>query len=165
MQLSIIIVSWNTKSFLIKCLDSILAYPPDRDYDIWVVDNASRDGTSEHVGESYPMLHLIENSENMGFARGNNQAFQCSKGRYILILNPDTEVKAGLFEILLRFMDTHLEAGAVGPLILNSDYTLQTSSVTVHLVRGLSEKMVSAGGVHPLRTPFFRVLTPFRWGN
>ncbi len=127
-MISIIIVSWNTAWFLENCLASILANPPTSSFEIWVVDNASTDESFRMVREKFPLVNLIENRENVGFARANNQAIQRCAGNYILLLNPDTLVKSGALQALVNFLDQHPEAGAVGARILNPDGSLQTAS-------------------------------------
>ena len=126
--LSIIIVNWNTRDLLAQCLTSLYADVPFASFapfETFVVDNASSDGSAAMVRERFPQVHLIENSENVGFARANNQAIRQSTGRYVLLLNPDTEVQPGALEILVRFMDAHTRVGAAGPQLLNPDGTLQ----------------------------------------
>jgi N-acetylglucosaminyl-diphospho-decaprenol L-rhamnosyltransferase len=127
-MISIIIVSWNTVRFLENCLASILVGPPTSPLEIWVVDNASTDGTPRLVREKFPQVHLIRNRENKGFARANNQAIQRCAGKYVLLLNPDTLVASGALQALVDFLDQHPEAGAVGARILNPDGSLQISS-------------------------------------
>lgn len=130
MELSVVIVSWNTKHMLYQCLRSIQdALPQDlaRSIEVVVVDNASSDGSGEMVQQHYPWVQLLQNSENVGFARGNNLGIQRCTGRYVLLLNPDTEVKTGAFEALLEFMDTHPQVGAAGSRLLNANGTLQRS--------------------------------------
>jgi N-acetylglucosaminyl-diphospho-decaprenol L-rhamnosyltransferase len=127
-MLSIIIVSWNTAWFLENCLASILANPPTSPWETWVVDNASTDESPRMVREKFPQVHLVENRENVGFARANNQAIQRCMGKYILLLNPDTLVTTGALQALVDFLDQHPEAGAAGARILNPDGSLQISS-------------------------------------
>lgn len=127
MSLSIIVVSWNTRDLLIQCLSSIFTYPPTDSFDVWVVDNASEDGSNEAVIRHFPQTNLIENDSNVGFATANNQVIHNSKGEYLLLLNPDTEVKPGALETLIQFMDQHKEVGAVGPRLQNSDGSIQVS--------------------------------------
>lgn len=95
--------------------------------EIFVVDNASTDGSAQMVRERFPWVRLIENQENVSFAQANNQATRLSTGRYVLLLNPDTEVQRGALETLVHFMDESPEAGAVGPRLLKPDGTLQPS--------------------------------------
>jgi len=127
-SLSIIIVSWNTRDLLENCLSSILANPPATPFEIWVVDNASTDGSSGLVRERFPQVHLIENRENRGFSRANNQAMQQCAGKYVLLLNPDTLVESGALQALVDFLDQHPGVGGVGPSILNPDGSMQNMS-------------------------------------
>ena len=127
MNLSIIIVSWNTCDLLKGCLTSIYTYPPRGPFEVLVVDNASIDGSAQIVKEHFPYVRLIENHENVGFARANNQAIAQTDSRYVLLLNPDTRVLPSALEVLIRFMDKHPGAGAAGSRLLNSDGSLQTS--------------------------------------
>lgn len=125
MDLSIIIVSWNTHDLLAQCIESIYAYPPDCEFEVWVVDNASTDGSATMVRERFPQVRLIENRENVGFARANNQAIRESAGKYILLLNSDTIVQLGALQNMVAFMEGHSEAGIVGAYLLNLDGTPQ----------------------------------------
>jgi GT2 family glycosyltransferase len=130
MDLSIIIVNWNTRELLRQCLTSVeenVQSIRDLDVETLVVDNASTDGSTDMMREHFPWVQILENEENVGFARGNNQALHISRGRYVLLLNSDTEVLPGALETLSAFMDRHPDAGAVGPLLLNADGTLQPS--------------------------------------
>lgn len=131
MDLSIIIVNWNTKKLLVECLDSIYRSPQNIEYDIWVVDNASTDGSSELVRERYPEVNLIANEVNIGFARANNLAYQQCTGKNILLLNPDTVVEPHAIEKLIQFLNQKANAGMVGPRLLNPDGTLQVSAFPV----------------------------------
>jgi GT2 family glycosyltransferase len=126
--ISIIIVSWNTARLLENCLASILANPPLVPFDIWVVDNASTDDSPRMVRERFPLVHLLDNRENLGFARANNQAIQQCTGNYVLLLNPDTLVAPGALQALVDFLDEHPRVGAAGPRIRNADGSLQISS-------------------------------------
>jgi N-acetylglucosaminyl-diphospho-decaprenol L-rhamnosyltransferase len=126
--LSVIIVSWNTRQLLKNCLDSIFANPPTSPFEIWVVDNASTDGTPKMVQERYSQVHFIENHENVGFARANNQAIKQCTGKYILLLNPDTFVDSCSLEIMVDFLEGNSMAGAAGARLFNPDGTMQISS-------------------------------------
>ncbi len=127
MELSIIIVSWNVADLLENCLQSIAAYPPDNDYEIWVVDNASQDDTVRILQTRYPNVRVIVNTTNLGFAAANNQALEAAAGRYLLLLNPDTRVFAGTLQTLIDFLDEHPQAGAAGSLYESGDGQLQPS--------------------------------------
>jgi GT2 family glycosyltransferase len=141
MDLSIIIVNWNTRALLARCLESIVQCQLSvarRDInldtehqslttEVFVVDNASTDGSTAMVQERFSCAHLIENLENVGFARASNQAIRHSHGRYILLLNSDTEVYPGALETMVRFMERHPRTGGCGPRLLNPDGSLQPS--------------------------------------
>ncbi len=120
--ISVVVVSWNTCAYLHKCLHSIYgtlgALQPGQ-VEVIVVDNASVDGSVEMVLKQYPQVLLIRNQENVGFARANNQAIKGSRGRYILLLNSDTEGHPGALQALVEFMDAHPRAGACGARLLN----------------------------------------------
>jgi len=141
---SIIIVSWNTRDLLAQCLESIHAHPPDCPYEVWVVDNASTDGSAALVRARFPGARLIENTENLGFARANNQAIRQSQGRYVLLLNSDTVVLPNALTILLRFMDEHPEVGLAGGNLLNPDRTPQ---VCYGNAPGLSSEVLTLLGL------------------
>ncbi len=129
-QISIVIVSWNTRDLLFKCLESLFADLTTSSisgYEVLVVDNASNDGTCQMVREHFPTAHLLENTQNVGFARANNQAIRQSIGSHVLLLNPDTVVILGAMALLVNFLETHPEVGAVGPRVLNPNGTLQES--------------------------------------
>ncbi len=137
-ELSIVVVSWNTRELLASCLGSIFALaepsggtyrlsPGGPNFEVLVVDNASADGSAGLVRDRFPMVQLIANQENVGFARANNQAMPLCRGRYVLLLNPDTAVAPGALETLVRFMASHPEAGAAGARLLAADGTLQRS--------------------------------------
>lgn len=127
MDLSISIVSWNTRDLLDQCLRSVCETTDGIEYEVIVVDNASADGSAEMVRERYPQAGLAANRENVGFVRANNQAFDVANGRHFLLLNPDTICLGDALATLVRFLDSRPDAGAVGPLVLNEDRTLQHS--------------------------------------
>ena len=130
-DLSIVIVNWNTCNLLERCLASVwkdMSIANGLQVEMFVVDNASTDESVPLVRARFPQVKLIENQENRGFARANNQAIQASQGRYVLLLNPDTEVRPNALGTLIQFMDTHPEAGAAGSRLLNPDGTLQHSA-------------------------------------
>jgi GT2 family glycosyltransferase len=130
MDLSIIIVNWNTKALLDNCLQTVaanLAEISELQTETFVVDNASTDGSSVLIRGKFPWVHLLENAQNAGFARANNQAYRRSSGRYVLLLNPDTELRDGALPTLLEFMDNNPKTGICGARLLNSDGSLQPS--------------------------------------
>ena len=117
-SLSVIIVSWNTAAQLQDCIVSVLASLPTQ---VIVVDNGSTDNSVEIVTHEFPHARLIQNQENIGFSRANNQGIAASTGRYVLLLNSDTIVKPGALTGLVEFMDTHPDVGIVGPRLLRPD--------------------------------------------
>ena len=125
-DLSIVIVSWNTSAELEACLRSIVEEDSIR-LETIVIDNASFDDSAEMVKREFPGVRLIENNANLGFARGANQGIDASQGRYVLLLNPDSEVKPGALPAIVRFGDVNPKVGIFGPKILNSDGWLQYS--------------------------------------
>lgn len=127
LDISIIIVNWNTRDLLADCLNSIARTAAGMAHEIIVVDNASSDGSREMVREHFPHVRLLVNAGNVGFAKANNQAIQASAGRYVLLLNSDTVVLPGALPALVRFMDAHPQVGIVGAKLLNRDGTLQPS--------------------------------------
>jgi len=127
MDLTIIIVNWNTRELLGKCLDSLYSCIDNLRYDVYVVDNASSDGSAESVRENFPQVKLIANRENRGFARANNQVLHHVTSRYALLLNSDTEVLNGAIEALVTFMDQHQNAAVAAPQYLNLDGSKQNS--------------------------------------
>lgn len=121
LDLSVIIVNYNVREFLEQALRSVRRAAEGLSVEVFVVDNNSVDGSVEMVRRDFPEVRLIANAENAGFGRANNQAIRRARGRHLLILNPDTIVQEDTFSTLLRFMEAHPEAGAVGCQILNPD--------------------------------------------
>jgi GT2 family glycosyltransferase len=126
-DLSVIIVNWNTREFLRRCLESLPLACGSVNYEVWVVDNASADGSAECVRQHFQSVNLITNIENVGFAAANNQAAQKANGRYLLLLNPDTEPLPKSIAGLGAYADAHPEIGVIGPRLLNSDGSDQRS--------------------------------------
>jgi len=126
MDLSVIIVSYNTADLIGPCLTSIIDQTGGNK-EIFVVDNASPDGSAAMIAANFPDVHLIANKENRGFSVANNQAIAHCRGRYILFLNPDTVLKENCLSTSLSYLDTHPEIGLAGLHILNSDGTDQDS--------------------------------------
>lgn len=124
-DISVVIVSWNTREYLKACLRSVYADQPD--VEVIVVDNASTDGSADMVEHEFPQAKLIRNADNYGFARAANQGIKASSGRYVLLLNPDSKVCPGALKALVEFADSHAEGGLFGPKILNADGSLQSS--------------------------------------
>ncbi len=124
-KLSIIIVSYNTKNILKNCLDSIFNKIKEINFEVWVVDNASTDGSVGMIKKEFPKVNIIENKKNVGFAGANNQTIKKANGQYIFLLNPDTIILDENIKEIIKFMDDHQQAGACGPLVLNKNGTMQ----------------------------------------
>jgi N-acetylglucosaminyl-diphospho-decaprenol L-rhamnosyltransferase len=128
-DLSIVIVNYNTADFTAQCLDSIAANPPAGSYEIVVVDNASSDGSADRLEAQYPFIKLMRSSENKGIAGGNNLGIQASSGRFILLLNNDTLVLPGALDRVINFLDHHPDVGGAGGQLLNPDGSFQAGFV------------------------------------
>ena len=126
MDLSIIIVSYNVRYFLEQCLFSIYGSKGNFEYEVFVVDNASKDGSVNYIRHrfphrEYPTLHVIENVRNVGFGRANNQALERAKGKYVLFLNPDTLLAENTLADCLAFAESHEDLGALGVMMLQTN--------------------------------------------
>lgn len=124
-SLSICIVNYQAADYLRNCLYSILANPPQGNYEIIVVDNGSTDESCEMLKSEFPGVILIRNPSNLGFTAPTNQALRCAGGQFLLLLNPDTLVHPQAFDILIAFMLEHPQVGICGPKVLNTDGSLQ----------------------------------------
>ena len=126
-DISIVIVNWNTRELLKDCLESVVRTVHGLTYEIIVVDNASTDGSVAMLGELFPQVRIISNNENRGFGAANNQAFQIMAGRYAHLLNTDTVLTEGAVQELFAFMESHPEAGMSCGQLLNRDGSKQNS--------------------------------------
>lgn len=146
MELSIVIVNYNVKHFLEQCLISVEKAIKKIDAEIFVVDNNSVDGSVKLIKEKFPNVSLIENKENTGFSKANNQAINISKGKYVLLLNPDTVVEEDTFLKCIYFMNQNENAGALGVKMIDgkgnflpeSKRGLPTPAVAFYKIFGLS---------------------------
>lgn len=127
MDLSIIIVNWNVCELLRRCLASIQVDRGNLTVEVIVVDNASSDGSVSMVEREFPHVHLIASQENLGYTGGNNLGAQEAQGRYLFILNPDTEIVADALEQVVAYLDEHPAVGAAGPQLLYPDGSIQSS--------------------------------------
>ena len=121
MKLSVVIVSYNVRSYLEECLKSVQEALEGIEGEVFVVDNHSDDDSVEVVRQVYPWVNLIVNLENLGFAKANNQAIRRAQGEYVLLLNPDTVVAQDTFRGVLAFMDEHPKAGSAGVMMCYED--------------------------------------------
>jgi hypothetical protein len=129
-EVSIIIVNWRSKDYVRACLRSIAQERHRDSYEIFVVDNDSADGCGAMLKEQFPRVRYIHSATNLGFAGANNLAAAESRGRYILFLNPDTEICEDAIQTLSAALAAHPGAGMAGARLLNTDRTLQTTCVT-----------------------------------
>lgn len=124
MDLSVAIVNWNTRHLLDRCLKSVFETTDGIELEVIVVDNASTDGSAAMVREKWPRVKLIENKENLGFARANNQAYEISSGRHFMMLNPDTVALSNPAAVV-HYLDANGLVGVVGCKCLNPDGSIQ----------------------------------------
>ena len=146
-DVSIIIVNFNTQQLTLNCLESVFRSLTDYHFEVILIDNASRDDSVHVIGEQYPQVKLIANEDNLGFSKANNQGMRVAEGRYVLLLNSDTVVQPNTFEVMTRFMDEHPEVGASGCKVVLPDGSLDkacrrgfpTPSATFFYVSRLSK--------------------------
>ncbi len=125
--LSVIIVNWNTSELLRQCLTSLYGNLPLEPIEIIVVDNGSSDESVEMIKNNFPDVVLIRNKDNLGFAKANNQGMKISKGKYLALLNTDTQIDHDVFGQLINYLEHNSATGIVGPRLKNSDGSLQFS--------------------------------------
>lgn len=146
MKLSVIIVNYNVKYFLEQALNAVRKAVKGIEAEVIIVDNNSVDGSQEMINSRFPEFRLIDNKENLGFSKANNQGIREAKGEYVLLLNPDTVVEEDTFSKCIEFMDTHTGAGALGVKMVDgtgdflpeSKRGLPTPMVAFYKVFGLS---------------------------
>ena len=127
MDLTVIILNWNTRDDLRVCLGSIFEQEFRHSVEVIVADNASEDDSREMVRREFPKARLVVHPENLGFCAGNNRAIPPNPGRYVLFLNADTRVTPCALDTLIEFADSTPDAGIIGPKLLNADGSLQYS--------------------------------------
>jgi GT2 family glycosyltransferase len=126
-HLSIVIVSFNTRQDLERCLDSVVANPPAMPYEIVVVDNASRDGSPEAVRARWPSIQVLVQPKNLGFAGANNVGIRATTAELVLLLNSDTIVPAGALDALIGRLRAHPDAGVAGPRLVDAEGRVELS--------------------------------------
>ncbi|WP_209426850.1 glycosyltransferase family 2 protein [Pararhodobacter sp. SW119] len=152
MDLSIVIVNWNTREMTAACLESVLAGLGDLAAEVIVVDNASDDGSADMVADRFPRAILIRNDANRGFAAANNQGFAIARGRHVLLLNSDTLVHGAVLPASVAWLDTHAEVGAMGCRVLNTDGTVQ---LTCSRYPSIPNLLLLTSGLAKLSRPAF----------
>jgi hypothetical protein len=124
-KVSVIVLSWNVQALLRACLTSLPLN--DSSVEVIVVDAASADGTPEMVRVEFPQVTLIARHENLGYSRGNNLGLRVARGRYLLVLNPDTQVLEAALSRMCAFVDAHPEVGVLGPQVVGADGRIQST--------------------------------------
>lgn len=160
--MSVVIVSFNTREVLLRCLRDLFAdlseFAPGSS-EVWVVDNASDDQSAGEVKRQFPQVHVISLGENVGFGPANNRAFEQARGEFFFLLNSDAFVHRGATRSLVDFLRAHPGAGAVGPKLLNADGSLQASCWKFPSpARAWGEALGLARvlGAHPLLGDYYR---------
>jgi len=152
-DLSVIVLNWNAREDLRRCLASVEAHPPAHDVRIVVADNDSHDGSAEMVAAEFPQHVLVRHPRNAGFGAGNNRALPLATGRYVMFLNPDTVVWERAFDALIDYGDAHPDVGILGAKLLNPDGSLQYSC----------RRFPNLGTGFYRNTPLGRMLPGNRW--
>ena len=136
MKLSIVIICWNDLKVIVDCLHSVFQQTKDLEFEIIISDNGSADGSPDCIRRLFPGVRIVENGNNLGFAKGNNAGINVARGEYVLILNPDTIIRDRALEKLVIFADKHPEAGAFGCRVLNPDGSFQDPARPIPTVSG-----------------------------
>lgn len=147
MRLSVVVVNWNTGELIRRCVESVYADLSAGEAEVFIVDSASTDGSTQAVQEQFPQATYIYSPKNIGFGPANNLALRQATGDYLLLLNPDTLVHPGAIAGLLRFMQQHPDAGAAASRLLNPDGSLQHSCSPEPTLWGEFLRLFRLGGV------------------
>jgi GT2 family glycosyltransferase len=127
LDISIVIVSYNGREHLRRCLESLATRPSAAEREVIVVDNDSADGSADMVASDFPSVRLLRTRRNLGFAAGANRGIKEATGEAIVLLNPDSEIEADPFAPMLAYLREHDDIGIVAPRLLNPDGSLQLS--------------------------------------
>jgi GT2 family glycosyltransferase len=148
-MVSIIILSYNTKQLLVHCLGSIEKHLKGLEYEVIVVDNASSDGSVREIREHYKKVHVIENNDNVGFAKGVNQAVTRAKGDYILLVNSDIEFSDNSLIDMVSYAKREADVAVVGGYLKNADNSTSKSFGKFYTLKGVAEMLFAEGEVQP----------------
>jgi hypothetical protein len=159
-QVAVIIVSWNTRELLARCLSAVFASVPPPDVEVWVVDNGSTDGSPQMIAAGFPQVRLIRNSANVGFSRANNQVLRQIASDYALLLNPDAILPPETLGTLWGWMESHPAVGVVGPTLVNPDGSFQAAGND--FPRLFTQWLTQAGLAHRMLGPYFPSHGPAR---
>jgi GT2 family glycosyltransferase len=147
LDISFVIVSWNSANYLIKCIESILDSVCGLAFEVIVVDNGSTDSSVIAVRQRFPGVLVVEEKENLGFAKANNVGMKVAKGKYFCLANSDTVLGANSAGLLFRYMEEHLDVGLSGPMVLNGDGSFQPSC---RKIPTLWDHAVESVGLHAI---------------
>ena len=125
MKLSVIIVNWNTRDLTLQSLRTFYEHAPACEFEVILIDNDSSDDSVKKIKEQFPQVTLVENDDNLGFGKANNQGMRMARGEYIFLLNSDVIVLEGGVQRLVDYLDQHKDVTMVGPRLLNEDRTFQ----------------------------------------
>ncbi len=148
-RLAVVIVSYNTRKMIRRCLQALQAFAPQVAHEICVVDNASRDGSVAMLQQEFPAVRVVANRRNLGYAVAVNQGLEATGFEYSLVLNPDIVVQEGAVDRLVAFMDAHPDAGVAGAKLLNTDGSLQYSCRSFYTPRTLLYRRTILGKLFP----------------
>ncbi|MEL7466311.1 MAG: glycosyltransferase family 2 protein [Pseudomonadota bacterium] len=151
-DVSVVIVNWNTAEMTAACLASVFESLKGAAAEVIVVDNASEDGSAEMIAARFPAAALIANGDNRGFAAANNQGFEIAHGSYVLLLNSDTLVHGDAIRQSIRYLEANADVGAMGCRVLNTDGTVQR---TCGMFPTLLNQALLAAGLHKVKRPRF----------
>lgn len=154
-DLSVVIVNWNAKDFLLDCIQTIVDQTLQYSFEVIVVDNASSDGSAEAVRKRFPSVQIICNESNVGFAKANNIGIKRSTGGYICLVNSDIKLVHGCLDMMCDYMRKHPEVGLLGPQILNKDLSIQHSCSELPSLRSTLMHALALDKLFP-RLRFFR---------
>ena len=157
LDLSVILVNWNGKELLNRCLDSVFLNTRGIEYEVLVVDNGSEDGSEEMVKKDFPDVLLLRNQRNEGFSRACNQGIRASCGKKILLLNSDTVVQDNAIREMVDFLDRNPRAGLAGCMLLNEDGSYQKSAGKVRNVANEMEERLIRFGLKKRIRPLCRI--------
>lgn len=147
--ISVIIVSWNAKNYLRECLEALYTRTTTQDFDVWVLDNDSSDGSPDMVATEFPQVRLVRTGENLGFAKANNLGIRQSEGRYLALVNSDAIVHQNCLDQLLAFMEQRPDIGLCGPRIVHADGSLQHSCMLAPTPKTLFIRALALDTIFP----------------
>jgi GT2 family glycosyltransferase len=158
-ELSIVVVSHNSRELLMRCLQSVLRAAEALALEVLVIDNDSQDGSADAIQSQFPQVQLIRNSSNRGFARGCNQGLRRARGRHLLLLSPATEIDPGALAAMTSFMESTPAAGAVGAQLMHEDGRPQVSvanfpDLWIEMTKGSLWQRLFPERTPPQETPF-----------